>query len=45
MNIPAKQQQDLIRKAQQVQALNRQLQSNRERSDKIVRKAAESTDK
>jgi hypothetical protein len=43
MNIPAKQQQDLIRKAQQVQALNRQLQSESERSAKIVRKATEST--
>ena len=42
MNIPAKQQQDLIRKAQQVQALNRQLQSEVERSAKIVRKATES---
>ena len=44
MNIPAKQQQDLIRKAQQVQALNRQLQSNTERAARIVRKAAESAD-
>jgi hypothetical protein len=42
MNIPAKQQQDLIRKAQQVQALNRQLQSNAERAARIVRKATDS---
>jgi hypothetical protein len=41
----AEQIQYLTDRAKQVQALNRKLQFDRERSDKIVRKAAESADK
>ena len=54
MNIPARQQKFLRDRAQQIQyltdrakqlqALNRKLQSDRERAARIVRKAAESAD-